>query len=84
MSRRETSETVTPGPVLSCIPNQRTKSVFAEWLDRERVALDALAGELGITVSYVRILAKGRSTPGAKLRLRIQERTGGFVRFDSW
>jgi hypothetical protein len=42
------------------------------------------AEQLGITVGYVINLKAGRSTPGAKLRLRIQEHTGGAVRFDDW
>jgi hypothetical protein len=78
MARRKPSQAAAPATVIPRV------TPFAEWLDRERVTPSVLAGELGITVSYVRALCSGRGSPGAKLRLRIQERTGGAVRFDSW
>ena len=84
MARRKPSAAVDQASVIPGTHNQRNECVFAQWLDRERVKPEVLAEQLGITVSYVRILKKGKATPGAKLRLRIQEHTGGAVRFDSW
>lgn len=57
---------------------------FAQWLDRERIHPQAFASELGLTVAYIYRLRAGTQTPGAKLRIRIQERTAGVVRFDGW
>lgn len=84
MTKREVASVDAPAAAVPCIPTCSSKTVFKEWLDRERVVLRHIAGELGITESYVRSLASGKQTPGAKLRLRIQARTEGAVRFDSW
>ena len=85
MKRRRNTTTLTaPASVIPWMPRQRSKLAFAEWLDRERVAPKALAAELGITVGYVYNLRTGQATPGAKLRIRIHQRTDGQVPFDSW
>lgn len=65
-------------------PNHRNQLSLADWLIRERIHPQAFATELGLTVGYVYSLRAGRVAPSARLRLRIQERTGGAVRFDSW
>lgn len=57
---------------------------FAEWLDRERIHPQVFASELGITVGYVYKLRSGVQTPGVKLRLIIEHRSGGAVQFDGW
>lgn len=84
MAGRNPSKAVAPASVIPGVHPQSDYGVFAEWLDRERVSIPALASELGVTASYVRMLRSRAATPGARLRLRIQERTGGAVRFDDW
>lgn len=84
MTKREVASVDAPAAAVPCIPTCSSKTVFKEWLDRERVVLRHIADELGITVDYCRKLARGDHAPGVKLRLRIQARTEGAVRFDSW
>jgi len=84
MARRRTSVAVAQTSVMPGTHKHLVECVFAQWLDRERVTPEVLAEELGVTLSYVRMLRDRRATPGAKLRLRIQERTKGAVPFDCW
>lgn len=84
MARRKSVRAAAPAPVIPGVRQNLYIGVFAEWLDRERVPIPALADELGITASYVRALLRRDFTPSAKLRLRIQARTEGAVPFDCW
>jgi len=84
MADEDSSRAVEPAPVIPCVAEKRSKTVFAEWLDRERVTPEVFAAELGITANYVRNLKAGRGSPGAKLRLKIAMHTKGAVRFDDW
>jgi len=84
MSRRKTDEGLAHDVTISGANAQRTKSAFGRWMETQTVGPAALADELGITQSYVRALRDGQATPGAKLRIRIEARTYGAVRFDAW
>lgn len=84
MSRREPSASADPDIVISGVTRSHKKSAFAEWMSRQCIQPADLADQLGITTSYVRMLRDGSARPGAKLRIRIQERTNGAVRFDAW
>lgn len=84
MARRSTLRPAAPELVISGRTTNRNSSVFAGWLERANIHPQELATDLGLTVGYVYSLRSGRATPGAKLRLQIQERTGGEVKFDDW
>lgn len=84
MARRRMPKVVAPSAVPKRVALGQYSGVFAEWLYREGIDPWALASELGITEDYVRKLLRGDLAPGARLRLRIQERTDGEVRFDNW
>jgi len=53
-------------------------------MERSNLHPQEVASDLGLTVGYVYSLRAGRARPGAKLRLQIQERTGGEVKFSDW
>lgn len=59
-------------------------TAFGKWLKKKNLHPQAFAQEMGLSLSYVNALRAGTSAPGAKLRLKIQERSGGAVRFDQW
>lgn len=84
MARRQLPKVVASSAVPKRVAAGQYSGAFAEWLYREGLDASVLASELGITESYVRALLRRIATPGAKLRLKIQDRTEGEVRFDSW
>jgi len=84
MTRRLTPRVVASSRLPKVVAPGQYSGAFAEWLYREGIDPRAMAIELGITEDYVRKLLRGDLAPGARLRLRIQERTEGEVRFDSW
>lgn len=84
MARRQVLTPTAPAPVIPRRPRFHNELSFAEWLVRERIHPQAFAVELGLTVGYVYALRAGARAPGARLRLRIAERSGGAVRFDGW
>lgn len=50
-----------------------TLSLFGDFLKRHAVSKQECAASLGITTSYVSMLARGAATPGLKLAGKIAE-----------
>lgn len=59
-------------------------TAFGKWLKKKDIHPQSFAHEMNLSLSYVNALRAGTSTPGAKLRLKIQDRSAGAVRFDQW
>lgn len=83
MTRRRTSSMATPEITVKRLRSTRD-TAFARWIEETRKPFDVIASELDVTTHYVRILAAGKCTPSAKLRLRIQALSRGAVMFDAW
>jgi transcriptional regulator with XRE-family HTH domain len=59
-------------------------TAFGKWLKKKEIHPQDFAQEMELSLSYVNALRAGSATPSAKLRLKIQERSNGAVRFDQW
>jgi hypothetical protein len=60
------------------------KTPFGDWLDTKNISYAEAAKQLGITRSYVQMLAVGNATPQLALAGRIEDWTRGDVSMRSW
>lgn len=57
---------------------------LAEYLEKNKVSMAALAKDIGVTRQHIWILAAGKVEPRVGLAVKIQKATNGAVSVESW